>query len=134
MRFRHALRSILPLAAAAALLGAPAFASAQQGAAPAMQGMQGMKMSAPNDGAAGSTAAFQGADQKMMQGMSAPPYTGDADKDFVAHMIPHHQGAIDMAEVELRYGKDPAMKKLAAEIVAAQRTEIRTMKQWQQAH
>ncbi len=49
-------------------------------------------------------------------------------------MIPHHQGAIDMAEVELRYGKDPAMKKLAAEIVAAQRTEIRTMKQWQQAH
>ncbi|WP_436968117.1 CopM family metallochaperone [Burkholderia gladioli] len=61
-------------------------------------------------------------------------YTGDADKDFVAHMIPHHQGAIDMAEVELRYGKDPAMKKLAAEIVAAQRTEIRTMKQWQQAH
>lgn len=131
MTFRHALRSILPLAAAAALLGAPAFASAQQGAAPAMQGM---KMSAPNDGPAGSTAAFQDADQKMMQGMSAPPYTGDADKDFVAHMIPHHQGAIDMAEVELRYGKDPAMRKLAAGIVAAQRTEIRTMKQWQQAH
>ncbi|MGN4193253.1 CopM family metallochaperone [Burkholderia gladioli] len=134
MTFRHALRSILPLAAAVSLLGAPAFASAQQGAAPAMQGMQGMKMSAPNDGPAGSTTAFQNADQKMMQGMSAPPYTGDADKDFVAHMIPHHQGAIDMAEVELRYGKDPAMKKLAAGIVAAQRTEIRTMKQWQQAH
>ncbi|MBU9172024.1 DUF305 domain-containing protein [Burkholderia gladioli] len=131
MTFQHALRSILPLAAAAALLGAPAFASAQQGAAPAMQGM---KMSAPSDGPAGSTTAFQNADQKMMQGMSAPPYTGDADKDFVAHMIPHHQGAIDMAEVELRYGKDPAMRKLAAGIVAAQRTEIRTMKQWQQAH
>ena len=70
----------------------------------------------------------------MMKNMSAPPYTGNTDKDFVAHMIPHHQGAIDMAKVELKYGKDPDMKRLAKSIIKAQNEEIAYMKKWQAKH
>ncbi len=97
--------------------------------------MPGMAMSSSSDAdSSGSTPAFKAADQKMMQKMQAPAYTGDADKDFVAHMIPHHQGAIDMAEVELKYGKDPEMKKLARSIVKAQKEEIALMQRWQAKH
>ena len=81
------------------------------------------------------------ADQAMMAGMTTmnqamtnAPRTGDPDQDFVAMMLPHHQGAVDMARVELRYGKDPAMRRLAREIVAAQVREEATMRQWQAAH
>ncbi|MET3217276.1 UNVERIFIED_ORG: uncharacterized protein (DUF305 family) [Burkholderia territorii] len=54
-----------------------------------------------------------------------------AGGDFVAHMAPHHQGAIDMAQVELKYGKDPTLRQLASRIVAAQRDEIALMERWQ---
>ena len=77
--------------------------------------------------------AFKDANDKMMQGMAIEP-TGDADKDFVMMMIPHHQGAIDMAEIELRYGKDPELRKLADGIIAAQKTEIAQMRAWQAKH
>src|SRR3954453_4749480 len=50
--------------------------------------------------------------------------TGDADKDFVAMMIPHLQGTIDMAKVELKYGKDLGLKKLARDIIDAQEKEL----------
>ncbi|MEJ8799448.1 DUF305 domain-containing protein [Trinickia caryophylli] len=86
-------------------------------------------------GASGpSTQAFKDADQKMMREMNAPSYTGDADKDFVSHMIPHHQGAIDMAQVELKYGKDPVLRRLARQIIVAQEKEIRLMQLWQSKH
>jgi uncharacterized protein (DUF305 family) len=49
-------------------------------------------------------------------------------------MIPHHQGAVDQAQVELRYGKDPQMKALAANIIQSQRQEIELMKKWQSLH
>ncbi len=82
-----------------------------------------------------------GADAAMMAGMDtmnhdmrAAPMTGDTDHDFVAMMIPHHQGAIDMAEVELRSGRDPRLLKFARRIVAAQEREIRVMQAWQAAH
>jgi uncharacterized protein (DUF305 family) len=55
-------------------------------------------------------------------------YTGDADRDFARMMIPHHQGAIDMALAELRYGKDERLKRLAQEIVVAQKQEIDVMR------
>lgn len=69
----------------------------------------------------------------MMAEMAAPP-TGDPDRDFVAMMIPHHQGAIAMAKIELRYGKDPVLRDLAQKIVDAQEHEIATMKAWQSQH
>jgi uncharacterized protein (DUF305 family) len=97
--------------------------------------MPGMDMSTmPADSAASSSAAFQAADHSMMGAMSNAPYTGNADHDFVAHMLPHHQGAVAMAKVELQYGKDPKLRALAKEIIAAQNKEIAFMKQWQATH
>ena len=55
------------------------------------------------------------------------PFSGDADRDFARMMIPHHQGAIDMALVELRYGKDARLKRLAQEIIVDQQQEIVVM-------
>jgi uncharacterized protein (DUF305 family) len=81
-----------------------------------------------------STAAFQAADQAMMSAMSGIQYTGDADRDFVAHMIPHHRGAVEMAKIELKYGKDAKLRKLAKDIIAAQNKEIAFMKQWLEQH
>lgn len=67
--------------------------------------------------------------QSMMQGMNVA-YTGNADRDFVLAMIPHHQGAIDMAKVEQQYGKDDEMRKMADAIIATQEKEIADMKAW----
>ena len=78
--------------------------------------------------------AFENNAAKMMKNMSAPGYTGDTDADFVAHVIPHHQGAVDQAEVELTYGDDPQMRALAKNIIKAQKKEIAFMKRWQAGH
>jgi uncharacterized protein (DUF305 family) len=64
----------------------------------------------------------------MHQGMDQAFKTGNADHDFAAMMIPHHQGAIDMAKVELVYGKDPALRRLAQEIIVTQEQEIEVMR------
>lgn len=64
---------------------------------------------------------------KMMSDMHAPGYTGDPDIDFLAMMIPHHEGAIDMARLLLQHGDDPVTRKLAEEIIASQRVEIEGM-------
>ena len=64
---------------------------------------------------------------KMMSAMAAKP-TGDIDRDFVAMMTPHHQGAIDMAIIELRYGKNETLRRLAQEIIVDQMQEIDAMK------
>ncbi len=74
--------------------------------------------------------ALKDAMSKMHATMDVP-LTGDPDADFVAMMIPHHQGAIEMAEVELQYGKDPQIRRLAHAIVAAQREELAQMRRWQ---
>jgi uncharacterized protein (DUF305 family) len=65
--------------------------------------------------------------KKMDHDMAAAPMNGNPDHDFVTMMIPHHQGAIDMARVELQYGKDPAMRQLAERIIKAQKVEIAEM-------
>jgi hypothetical protein len=64
---------------------------------------------------------------KMMDGMSIKP-SGNVDKDFVAMMVPHHQGAIDMAEAELRYGHNEQLHRIAQEIVVEQQQEIVAMR------
>ncbi|MBR1164833.1 DUF305 domain-containing protein [Bradyrhizobium elkanii] len=64
---------------------------------------------------------------KMMNDMAAKP-SGDIDRDFVAMMAPHHQGAIDMAVIELRYGKNEQLRRIAQEIIVEQRQEIDAMK------
>jgi uncharacterized protein (DUF305 family) len=77
--------------------------------------------------------AFAASMQTMMKGMNVKP-TGKPDKDFVLMMIPHHQGAIDMAKVELQFGSDPGLRQLATDIVAAQEKEIAQMKDWLDAN
>jgi uncharacterized protein (DUF305 family) len=83
--------------------------------------------------ASASTQAFQQGEEKMMKDMGRP-YTGNADQDFVARMIPHHQGAVQMAEVQLKYGKDPELRKMARDIIRAQKQEIAFMNKWQARH
>ncbi|HEY6831608.1 MAG TPA: DUF305 domain-containing protein [Pseudolabrys sp.] len=64
---------------------------------------------------------------KMMSDMAIKP-TGDIDKDFVHMMVPHHQGAIDMARAELRYGHNETLRRIAQEIIVSQMQEIPAMK------
>jgi len=67
---------------------------------------------------------------RMDNGMKSAPMKGDVDHDFATMMMPHHQGAIDMAKAELVYGKDPVMKRLAEEIIVDQQSEIQAMQLW----
>lgn len=73
--------------------------------------------------------AYENASTKMHKDM-AVELTGDADVDFVRGMIPHHQGAIDMAKIVLEHGKDPDIRKLAEAVVSAQEGEIAFMREW----
>ena len=65
--------------------------------------------------------------ERMMRDMHAAKASGNADIDFLAMMIPHHQGAIDMARLVLVHGRDPATRRLAEEIIAGQQVEIEGM-------
>jgi hypothetical protein len=65
--------------------------------------------------------------EKMMNDMTVKP-SGDIDADFAAMMIPHHQGAINMASAELRYGKNEQLRRIAQEIVVEQQQEIVAMR------
>ena len=66
----------------------------------------------------------------MHRGMHNTPRTGDPDSDFVNMMLPHHQGAIDMAKAQLLYGTDPQIRRLAQEIITDQQSEIALMQLW----
>lgn len=100
------------------------FALAQQ-----HQGHSGHGAPAATSRDSAASAAYRAANAKMHKDMDIA-FTGDADADFVRGMIPHHQGAIDMAKVILAHGKDPELKKLATGIIAEQEKEIAMMREW----
>ncbi len=131
------MKTLKTIAAAAALTTVAAVAWAQMnhgahggGMMMNMDQMQSMmKSMMPAEDDSESTKAFKQADMDMMQDM-AVEYTGNADVDFRLKMIPHHQGAIDMAKVALEHGTDPDTKLLAEAIIAAQEREIAEMQDW----
>jgi uncharacterized protein (DUF305 family) len=103
-----------------------ALASAGSAFAQSHQGHAGHGASASDSPA---TAAYKAVNDKMHKDMMIA-FTGDADADFVRGMIPHHQGAIDMAKVVLAHGKDPELRKLANAIITEQEKEIAFMQAW----
>jgi len=96
---------------------------------PAAHHIPGLSYAPADDASQEDRAAMK----KMMEGMNVP-YSGDADHDFVTHMMPHHQGAIDMCETELRHGQDERLKQLCGRIVSGQQAEIRVMQAWLAKH
>lgn len=100
---RHSARLAAVVTGCALFFGTPAFAQEQAFLAENEQAMT-----------------------RMMSAMSVAP-SGDVDRDFAVMMIPHHQGAVDMALAELRYGRNEQLRRLAQEIVVTQQDEIRVM-------
>ncbi|RDI61910.1 CopM family metallochaperone [Microvirga subterranea] len=116
------------LLALMAAIAAPSLAAAQ-GAHHG--GHSGHSMPAPSAPAADTpaTKAYRDANAKMHRNMDIP-FSNDADVDFVRGMIPHHQGAIDMAKVLLEHGKDEQARKWAADVIREQEREIAEMQAW----
>lgn len=73
--------------------------------------------------------AYKAANMRMHEAMDVE-LTGDADVDFILSMLPHHQGAVDMARIVLEHGADPEVRKLAQDIVESQEAEIAWMEKW----
>jgi uncharacterized protein (DUF305 family) len=117
----------------AACLGTsvPMSSAQERPAMPAMQPHTHPRPATPPTASPDAEAQFLAANEeamgKMMADMSVPP-TGDIDRDFVAMMVPHHQGAIDMAQIILRYGTNEQLKRLAQEIIVTQQQEITAMR------
>lgn len=110
-------RLTLPLALSAALFAVPSMA----------QQSQGMQHDMPNTPA---SRAYMQSMETMNKAMMSQPMTGDADHDFASMMRSHHQAAVDMAKVEIQYGKNPEMKKMAEKVVADQSKEIKQLDTW----
>ena len=117
-------RAVLMLVTVIALLGsATVLVAGQHGMGDTMPGAH----EAGSGGATPFASLMETAMTVMDSGMRQAPMTGDPDHDFAAMMIPHHQGAIDMAKAELLYGKNPVLRRLAQEIIVTQNSEITLM-------
>ena len=147
-------RILAPCAAALALiagtaLAQPANPSTNQPGSAAMPGhdrMQGHAQdnaqghSMPSDHLPQDQLTRDPASQAYMDGMRKmnrdmrKPMTGDADQDFARMMLSHHRGAVDMAKVQLQYGKDPELRALAQKIVNDQTREIAQLQDWLKRH
>jgi uncharacterized protein (DUF305 family) len=114
------MKSLAVVFCVALALGAPVLA----------QEHAGHGMAASDNGA---TEAFKAANMRMHAAMEIE-YTGNADVDFLRGMIPHHEGATQMARIILQYGQDAEIKALAEKIIADQESEIAWMKAWLAGH
>ncbi|MEO6320923.1 MAG: DUF305 domain-containing protein [Polaromonas sp.] len=83
---------------------------------------------APDSGASAFEADMTVGMARMMQDMHSAGHTGRPDADFLAMMIPHHEGAVDMARLVLIHGRDPMVRQIAQEIIASQTIEIAAMR------
>jgi uncharacterized protein (DUF305 family) len=136
-------RTCLAIGALAFVAGIlPAFAQAPSPAGTSMDkkdSMKGMSMDKKDSMKPGMSGMAAGGDMHgsmmgMMKSMESMKTTGDPDRDFAMMMKMHHQGAIDMAQMELKSGKDASLKAMAKKIIAAQQKEIKEFDQWLAKH
>ncbi len=134
------LRLSAPLLLGMVLVAAPTLAQGQGGPPagnPPMQGHPGMTqqdMKRPNMPQDPASRAYMDSMRNMNHAMMGRRMTGDADRDFASMMIAHHQGAIDMARVELQHGKDPDLKAMAQKVIDDQSREIKELQDWLSRH
>ena len=145
MKCKSLLEKTCLAAGAFAFMAGIAPALAQAPAAPAgtsmdkKDSMKGMSMDKKDSMKPGMSGMAVGGDMHgsmmgMMKNMESMKMTGDADHDFAMMMKIHHQGAIDMAQMELKSGKDASLKAMAKKIIAAQQKEIKEFDQWLAKH
>ena len=123
------LKKTLAIGTLLALFGVPAAIAQMQGKD--MEKMMQMLTPAPTDPP--STKDFKQAHMDMMKNMNME-FNGDADVDFARSMIPHHQGAIDMAKLEVKYGKDKKLQQMAEKMIKDQEKEQKDLQAFLQKH